>query len=69
MKQVNCACIVAFFFITILERLHVLLQVSVNRRFTLLNGQDVHSGVVLLSSFRPFNYILFNKDLLFSQSD
>ena len=46
-KQVNCACIVAFFFITILERLHVHLQVSVDRRYTMLNGQDVHSGVVI----------------------
>ena len=50
MKQVNCACIFAFLFITILERLHVHLQVSVDRGYTLLNGQDVHSGVSDLST-------------------
>ena len=48
MKQVNCACIFAFFFVTILERLHVRLQVSVNRGYKLFNGQVVYSGVVIV---------------------
>ena len=48
MKQVTCACIFAFCFITILERLHIHLQVSVGRGYTILNGQVVYSGVVIV---------------------